>query len=933
MDDSRADRVREIVQEAAEFSAAKREAYLAQACQSDEGLRDEVARRLAKLDDELPAVPTLGPLQRNVSNMTVGAMQAGDRFGRFAIRRLIGSGGFGEVYLAERDDVSRQLVALKILRRRLPIDKRRAEVEIASLVALGGHPNIVALLDVDVTADGMPMLVMEYVAGVDDSVAVHLDDHCAANQLGLEQRLRLLIDVCHGLEHCHEKLIVHRDIKPSNILVGALGAPKLADFGIAKLLAPGAADVTTNPEQRAFSLAYASPEQLEGLPIGVASDIYSLGVVAYAILAGGLPYSPEPSTTPARMAGRIRSSEPRAPSRLLSDSDRQQTTVELSERPHAVERFRTRRLSGGGIVVLSDLDAVVLKALRAEPRDRYPSVRELRLDLERLVAGSPVWARPLSRRERLGRAIRRSPATFAAILLAVVLLVGSVGGGVFHLLRTSELLRTVTSERNRKEELLRIARRTADEYLDEMREDPRLVARGLDPLHRKLLEDARDLYRFSAANTSPEPSDPTSIVESLLTLAIIEAEFHDFNSALRNLDEAAEQLSSLPDYVARDPRLRALMSAIQRNRGQFHLLLGNTTVARGAHRQAIEELRDLDGQTNDRTQAGLERAIGLTYLGEVELEDGSLDEATSAFEQSERIFASLDARSDRATEDSRRDGKLRYYRSMNQYNLGIAHLRSGRLTQAEPNLRAAQAGLRTLVDEHPDVPKYRSRLARSHVNLASLVAQRNDAERAVTELSQGLRILRELGAAEPHVIEYQVDQLMALLLLVNIHASEEEARKLVPQAEELASALAARRLSGQEMQVVIDVYFVVGIREFNAGAPRRAAPLFKRVIQLRGDLPEPWRGSVANQVAIAGARCNLALTYDDDKQQVEELRRSFEILRSLADVKHGAAPWRPYLSVTSNQLVDCLRRLKQDDEAREIIAATESLLESTAGAQ
>ena len=275
----------------------------------------------------------------------------------------------GEVYLGQRADAQyRQEVAIKVVRPGLQaaeiLTRFRAERQILARL---DHPNIATLLDGGVTAAERPYLVMQYVDGVP------ITEHCDSERLSIDARLKLFVTVCRAVQFAHTNLIVHRDLKPSNILVTAEGEPKLLDFGIAKLLDPGALGITqaaTREASRLLTPERAAPEQLRGEPVTTATDVYALGVIIYELLTGRLPFyfKGEGAREIERV---ITTTEPTRPSLLFNRStsrepDSEAVLAELSAaRGSRPERLK-RLLSG-------DLERIVLMALRKEPERRYAS--------------------------------------------------------------------------------------------------------------------------------------------------------------------------------------------------------------------------------------------------------------------------------------------------------------------------------------------------------------------------------------------------------------------------------------------------------------------------------------------------------------------------------------------------------------------------------
>jgi tetratricopeptide (TPR) repeat protein len=310
----------------------------------------------------------------------------GKRLGVYRVVKAIGEGGMGTVYLAERaDDEYRSHVAIKVLQHgnSHAIARFREERQILATLE---HPGIVRLLDGGSTEDGVPYLVMDYIDGVP------LTRYVREQQLSVDRRLELFRQVCAAIQYAHEKLIVHRDLKPSNILVDSAGQAHLLDFGIAKLLAPGAREAPTytgllTPE-------YASPEQVRGDHVAAATDVYSLGAVLYELLADTRPM---PATSDAlEMLRQICEDEPPRPSTVAP---------------------RDRRTAIAG-----DLDNIVMKALAKPTAQRYASVEQLSADVERHLAGLPVVARPATFGYRSGKFIRRNRGKLALAAVAATAL-------------------------------------------------------------------------------------------------------------------------------------------------------------------------------------------------------------------------------------------------------------------------------------------------------------------------------------------------------------------------------------------------------------------------------------------------------------------------------------------------------------------------------
>ena len=370
---------------------------------------------LEEIGDHAAAPVEREAIPRPESNRPDAVLSPGDRLGAYRILGPLGAGGMSTVYLAERADRAyRQRVAVKVIGGGwlAPGMEERFQAErqiLASLV----HPNIARLLDGGATPQGRPYLVLELVEGEP------VDAFCDRRRLNVGERLELFSKVCAAVGAAHRSLVVHRDLKPSNILVTAAGEPKLLDFGIAKLLQPDPSDEvvpTTQAWARLLTPRYASPEQLRGERVTTASDVYSLGLLLYQLLAGHSPWPPDAST--GTLMEERSAQVPPAPSALLAvrTADRQLEARQIAELRSSPLQALRRQLEG-------DLDAVVLKALEPEPERRYASVEPLKEDLRRFLTGFPVRARPAGRLYRIRRFLGRHrwPAAVTALLVVLVL--------------------------------------------------------------------------------------------------------------------------------------------------------------------------------------------------------------------------------------------------------------------------------------------------------------------------------------------------------------------------------------------------------------------------------------------------------------------------------------------------------------------------------
>ena len=367
------------------------------------GVEDPEVREEVRL--LLQAGPLPAKIHAAIASATLEAGAEHSRFGPWRIGNLIGHGGAGAVYEATRDDgVFHQRAAIKILQTTFdPAARERFQQERKILASLN-HAYIAHLIDGGETRAGIPCIVMEF---IDGQPVTHW---CGSRKAGREQILRLFLKICAGVEYAHQRLVVHRDIKPANILVTTDGTPKLLDFGIAKLL--DHSDDMTRTGFLPLTPSYASPEQVLGGPITTATDVYSLGVVLYELLTGRTPIK-VPTTSPIAITRAICEAPPDSPG------------------------------------LNSDLDNVLLMALRKEPERRYPSVAAFANDIENYLARRVVTARQDSVWYRTSRFLQRNVRSVAAAVVVIALLAAGVVSNQYQARRVQrhfEITRSLASD-------------------------------------------------------------------------------------------------------------------------------------------------------------------------------------------------------------------------------------------------------------------------------------------------------------------------------------------------------------------------------------------------------------------------------------------------------------------------------------------------------
>jgi serine/threonine protein kinase/tetratricopeptide (TPR) repeat protein len=503
-----ADQLIDLFNEAkAKPAGAERDRFLAQACGNDSQLKRQVLSLLqAEADEGDSGFLKRTPLLRWTALVTE---KPGDRIGRYKLLQQLGEGGCGVVYMAEQEEPVRRRVALKVIK--LGMDTKsviaRFEAERQAL-ALMDHPNIAKVLDAGATDTGRPFFVMELVRGI------KITDYCDQNNLSTEQRLELFVQVCHAVQHAHQKGIIHRDLKPSNILVtlhDGVPVPKVIDFGVAKATSDQRLTdktVFTAFEQFIGTPAYMSPEQAEmsGLDIDTRSDIYSLGVLLYELLTGGTPLDAGEllRSGMSEMRRKIRETEPPRPSTRLSTMHAADLTTIAKHRQAEAPRLIH--------LVRGDLDWIVMKCLEKDRARRYETANGLAADIERYVSSEPIAARPPSGFYRLQKMVRRNKAAFtAAAAIAVMLIVGVV-------VSTWQAVRA-TTEKRRADEQAAIAT-SITKYLQQMLGSiAPSSGKSFDYTVRQLLDDyAADLEKQLPKHPEVEAALQTTLGESYAVL-------------------------------------------------------------------------------------------------------------------------------------------------------------------------------------------------------------------------------------------------------------------------------------------------------------------------------------------------------------------------------------------------------------------------------
>jgi len=626
------DKIKDLVDSVLEIPAEQRAAYLDVYC-SDPLIRRSVEALIESYEESStffcePAI---------VDHIQAETGWVGRRVGPYKILEEIGAGGMGVVYCGARaDDEYSQRVAIKVVggifASRTHLERFRTERQILADL---NHPNIARLLDGGTTPEGLPFLVMEFIEGT--PINKYCDDH----QLSLRKMLELFLHVCSAVQYAHQNLVVHRDLKPGNILVNSDGTPKLLDFGIAKILQPIEQEETTGSERtiaasRVMTPEYASPEQLKGGPVTTASDVYSLGVVLYALLTGSWPYVAE-SNTPDDIARAVKEQDPRKPSSAIVRSSKEPRvlTETKPEGPVPAESLAHLKKDLDG-----DLDAIALKALERNVSLRYSSVEQFSDDIRRFLNGQPVQARLPTLRYRAAKFIHRNGlVVFAATAIAIASIVA-----VGWIVRAE---RIATRERSRAEQRFNDVRTLANSLIFDIHDSIKDLP-GSTPARKTIVDRALKYLDSLSREASGDPSLQRELATAYERVGDVQG-----NPYFANLGDTAGALASYRHAVI---IREALVKSDAANTADKWSLYGNyiaiaaSSEARHDYPEALANARKaaviseaLLPQTQD--PATRDRGAGAYYyLGNILFETGDYDGALESFQKAVAILKTIHPR-------------------------------------------------------------------------------------------------------------------------------------------------------------------------------------------------------------------------------------------------------------------------------------------------
>jgi tRNA A-37 threonylcarbamoyl transferase component Bud32 len=582
-------RLEELYDAAAELSPPDRARFLDERCQGDENLRHELTAMLGDAGSGF----TKAVEHAAAAVASDPGSWPGRKVGPYRIICLIGQGGMGAVYEGVREDAFQKRVAIKLIKYTFDSEfaRRRFEQERQILARLE-HPNIARLLDGG-DYEGLPYLVMEFVEGGPLLAAV--------KTLDIRGRLRVFRQILSAVSFAHRNLIVHRDLKPANILISGSGEPKLLDFGIARLIEEDTTESGTPTMTVAAMMTpdYASPEQVKGESVGVASDIYSLGAILFELLCGARPHRLESYST-AEIYRAICETEPRAPSAEAAD-------------PH-----RQRELRG-------DLDTLVLHAMAKDPAARYHSAEAFSAEIERFLDGRPLTVRPASAFEHGWKFVKRNRLAVGAGLALVVTLFGGITAS--------------TIEARRAQRRFDQVRELANTFLFQFYDQVTPLA-GSTAVRASIVDTARKYLDGLAKDAGNDRGLILELAQAYQRLGTVQGQGR---SNLGQLEEARRSYQRALDLYARLPVTRESTPDMRDKVADVLLALSRLEFSAN-HEEAAEpfsrRMLDLLGGSDDAS-IRMRHAAGERSLGDIRMKQGRAPEAVALMESARKTLVDL----------------------------------------------------------------------------------------------------------------------------------------------------------------------------------------------------------------------------------------------------------------------------------------------------
>jgi tetratricopeptide (TPR) repeat protein/predicted Ser/Thr protein kinase len=664
---------------------------------------------------------------------------------RFQVLTLLGKGSFGVVYKAWDPGLERT-VAVKVPRgdgfaSRTDADRFQREAKSAARLR---HPGIVPVHEVG-DVDGLPFIVSDYVEGVS------LADLIAIERPAFRAAAGLVEQIAEAVDHAHRQGVIHRDLKPSNILLDRAGRPLVTDFGLARR-SDGSEATLTVEGQVLGTPAYMSPEQAAGdhSRVGVASDIYSLGVILYELLTGELPFRGQPR----RVLYQVMHEEPPPPRRL---DDRI---------PH-------------------DLDTIVLKCLNKEPERRYQTAADLAADLNNWLASKPIQARPIGLWGRWVKWTRRRPGLATSLAVTSVAVLSLVFGSLWYNTRLGAALQETKEQRDKAQAHFQLAREAVDKMLTEVGQKHLRDLPEMEPVRQRLLTEALMFYQRFAQEQSGDPGLRTEVGRAHQRMGEINDLLGRSTEAEQAYLQAIDEQNRLAQEFPQEPVYCHDLATTYYNLGKLYMKMRQPKEADAetAYKQALDLYTRLTREHPQEVKyqsalASAHNGLGVLYwyMG------GRWPEVEDAYRQAREIQKTL--ADNHPTVSEYRSDLARTNR-----NLGLVYHLHGQHDKAEAAYREVLEIWAELARANPNVPLYQYDLSRSQDDLGNICQETNRPEEAETAYREAVRLREQLVRQHPAVPEYAIGYGETYVHLGNLLRDHEQPQKSLSCYEQTIDTL------------------------------------------------------------------------------------------------------------------------------------------------
>lgn len=836
-------RVEEIFHAALAIPPPRRDEFIDSSCAGDLAMAGMV-REMIEADQQSASLGELDAAVQHAAKIAIHGVKSEipKRLGPYEIQREIGSGGMGTVYLATRaDDQYRKQAAVKLIHRGMTfpggIERFLQERQILANL---DHPYIARMIDGGAAPDGRPYLILDYVEGQT------IDAHCASHKLNVADRCRLFLKVCDAVAYAHQNLIVHRDMKPANILVTAEGTPKLLDFGIAKLLGASPGEQMTRTALGMMTPEYASPEQVRGLPVTTAVDVYALGAILFELLAGRPAHS------------------------FTSYSATELVRVICEQEVESVSRVASERIP-------TDLDKIVHKAMAKDPRDRYQSAEQLAEDIRRHLDRLPVLARGNSATYRARKFLQRNWVPVAAVVATIVSLLGGVMVARNQAIEAQRMRLIAETERRNAEQSMR----TATEQRGVAQQNAREANAQRERADQRYQQARTLIHRFlfdidKAIQDLPGTSEARRVVAKT-ALEYLDGMTRDSLSdrnILHELAVAYERVGDLQGSPVR-PSLNDFAGALTSYRKALRIRENLGLDSPGA-RAGLMDLHASIGMAlrnlNKRPESGESFAAGLRLWTPTAPDRHLRIAAANLFNQRAELNSVM-TRSKESIADYRQaehilsslagPGNAETSRSLAlvRMHLGEELCRAGNYPEGLPFLRQSLAAAREIVALDPNNMAHQRALGLTLRALSSALLDRTAGEHRNTRealdlATQQVEVSKRIAEKDKGNHTLRRDYLRAIASLARVHSARDEwepASRIFSEALALTETYAAEHPSDSPAEQDIAYYCAeIATAEFYLKRYQRALEAANRSVAI-------WENMIAQGTKNRFLRFNLAL--------------------------------------------------------------------------